>query len=164
MFDNYYLPYSPSGVKQITSVVGNYDLLEFEKEGYLDAPAIPGLEEYAEPGILGKDGKIIPNTAKARGPRQITSLGAIYDLLEHKEAVLLPIMPGHKMPAIGGWQNLTYEQTQTPHYQKLLNTAFSGSAIGVQLGNGIHAIDIDNDELANRCQSVFKRNTSYQRK
>ncbi len=81
----------------------------------------------------------------------------IYDLLEHKEAVLLPIRPGTKAPAPSGWQKLQYEETQTNEYLSQLEQSFRNSAIGVQLGNGIYAIDVDSDELANQFLEVNPR-------
>src|ERR1700730_10177568 len=74
----------------------------------------------------------------------------IYDkLLENERAVLLPIQAGEKCPAIGrGWQKTQYEDTQTPEYRAQIKHAFNNTAIGVLLGNGIYAIDVDSDELA----------------
>jgi len=81
----------------------------------------------------------------------------IYDLLEHKEAVLLPIRPGSKAPASSGWQRLQYEETQTNEHLSQLEQSFRNSAIGVQLGNGIFAIDVDSDELADQFIEVNPR-------
>jgi Bifunctional DNA primase/polymerase, N-terminal len=83
----------------------------------------------------------------------------IYDkLLEHERAVLLPIKPGEKRPAVGrGWDKTKYEDTQTPEYRAQLEYAFNNAAVGVLPGNGIYAIDVDSDELANEFLSANPR-------
>ena len=77
------------------------------------------------------------------------SVAHLPTLLDHREAVLLPTQSGSKRPLISKWQKVRFEQTQESEYRAMLEAAFNRSAIGVQLGNGIHAIDVDNDELAN---------------
>jgi hypothetical protein len=84
------------------------------------------------------------------GYRVNVQLANIYDLLNHREAVLLPIKEGEKAPDLNGWQKKTFADTQTERYQKDLLYAFHNTAIGVQLGNGVHAIDVDNDDLADQ--------------
>jgi hypothetical protein len=75
----------------------------------------------------------------------------IYDkLLEHERAVLLPIQSGTKRPSISEWQKVKFEDTQAAEYRAMLEAAFNKAAIGVQLGNGIFAIDVDNDDLADK--------------
>ena len=60
--------------------------------------------------------------------------------------VLLPLPLGEKKPLKEGWQKTTFEETQTSEYQKELLEAFiRGGNIGVLLGNGLCAIDIDDD-------------------
>jgi hypothetical protein len=78
----------------------------------------------------------------------------IYELLEHEEAVLLPIQSGSKRPSISEWQKVKFEDTQAAEYRAMLEAAFNKAAIGVQLGNGIYAIDVDNDELADQFLAV----------
>lgn len=79
------------------------------------------------------------------------------DVLEHLrellgQTVLLPIPLGKKGPTFRGWQNTTLADTQTPAYQRRLAGCMArGGNIGVLLGPAsadLHAIDIDDDELA----------------
>jgi hypothetical protein len=86
--------------------------------------------------------------AYTSGYRVKATLVNFYDLLNHKETVLLPIKEDSKAPEIKNWQKLTYADTQVERYQRALDYALHNTAIGVQLGNGIHAIDVDSDELA----------------
>src|SRR5271165_4335291 len=76
-------------------------------------------------------------------------LAHLYDLLGR--VVLLPIPKGEKGPTIPGWQKLTFEDTQTPQYQKMLETrGVRGGNIGALLGpvsDGLFSIDIDQDVL-----------------
>jgi Bifunctional DNA primase/polymerase, N-terminal len=78
-------------------------------------------------------------------------------LLDYREAVLLPIQSGSKRPSISEWQKLKFEETQTSEHQAMLLAAFNNAAVGVQLGNGIYAIDVDNDELAGQFLAVNPR-------
>lgn len=60
--------------------------------------------------------------------------------------VLLPIPKAQKGPRINGWQKLTFEATQTPEFQALLQAADNiGLLLGVASGN---IIDIDLDSAA----------------
>jgi hypothetical protein len=81
-------------------------------------------------------------------PEQI--LAHLYHLLGR--VVLLPIPLKTKGPRINGWQKLTFADTQTPEYQRmLLECVKRGGNIGVLLGpasNHLKTIDIDDDELA----------------
>jgi Bifunctional DNA primase/polymerase, N-terminal len=65
------------------------------------------------------------------------------------KAVLLPLPLATKRPTIKGWQNITYEQTQAPDYQKQLVAAIArGGNIGVRLGplsGGLCTFDVDRE-------------------
>jgi hypothetical protein len=56
--------------------------------------------------------------------------------------VLLYIDQGQKAPLIAGWQTLSFEYTQSPSYQNELG---SHPNTGVLLGDGLVAIDFDDD-------------------
>ncbi|MDB4781940.1 bifunctional DNA primase/polymerase [Akkermansiaceae bacterium] len=63
-----------------------------------------------------------------------------------RNAVLLPIREGTKATMVKGWPEKTFEDTQIPSYQNLLEGA---SAIGVSLGapsGGLCSIDFDCEE------------------
>jgi hypothetical protein len=73
-----------------------------------------------------------------------TTLDHLYQLLG--EAVLLPIPIGKKSPISQAWQRITFDETQTPEYQKELRVCVDrGGNIGVKLGSGLVAVDIDDD-------------------
>jgi AAA domain-containing protein/bifunctional DNA primase/polymerase-like protein len=74
------------------------------------------------------------------------------DILEHLydqlgKVVILPIPLGKKGPVFKGWQDVTYEDTQTEQYQRALKEAIKrGGNLGVLLGeasNGLRTIDFD---------------------
>jgi hypothetical protein len=61
-------------------------------------------------------------------------------------AVLLPIPLGTKIPDWKGWQQTTFEQTQTPEYRaRLIEALRRGGNLGVLLGEGLISIDVDDD-------------------
>jgi AAA domain/Bifunctional DNA primase/polymerase, N-terminal len=79
------------------------------------------------------------------------------DVIEHLysllgRAVLLPIPLGQKKPHLKAWQTITFEASQSVEYQQELSVCVArGGNIGVLLGPAsadLHAIDIDDDELA----------------
>src|SRR5260221_2540772 len=76
-------------------------------------------------------------------------LAHLYQLLGR--VVLLPIPKGQKGPRIKGWQNLSFEDTQTLQYQKKLQACqSSGGNIGALLGpasDNLQTVDVDDDEL-----------------
>lgn len=64
-------------------------------------------------------------------------------------AVLLPIPFGKKEPVFPDWQLTTFERTQEPDYQEMLNVAVARKGnIGVRLTAGLVSLDIDGDTWA----------------
>jgi hypothetical protein len=61
--------------------------------------------------------------------------------------VLLPMPLGTKHPDWKGWEQTTFEETQTPGYQAWLYQAIArGGNVGVRLTDGLVSIDIDSDD------------------
>jgi hypothetical protein len=76
-------------------------------------------------------------------------LQSLYGLFN--KPVLIPIPRGQKKPVLLRWQNITYEDTLKPEYQKTLIDAIErGGNLGIRLGvesGRLFALDIDDDGL-----------------
>jgi len=95
-------------------------------------------------------------TAK-RSPPPNDILASLYSLLNG--SVLLPIPRGKKKPTLSRWQNITYEDTQKPEYQKMLLIAIErGGNIGILLGpksGRLLALDIDDDQIVEELLNLY---------
>src|SRR5260370_41429183 len=81
-------------------------------------------------------------------------LATLYSWLGPR-TVLLPIPLGTKKPDWTGWQQTTFEQTQTAEYQARLIAAITrGGNIGVLLINVLVSIDIDADKLVDEFLAI----------
>jgi len=70
----------------------------------------------------------------------------LFDLLGCPHAVLLPIRRGTKAAMVKGWPDLTFDDTQSESYQRLLKNAGS---VAVSLGSpsgGVCSIDFDDED------------------
>jgi hypothetical protein len=109
----------------------------------------PGLEnaQYTFYGTAYPDARTMGMTDKE-------ILATLYSWLGPR-TVLLPIPLGTKKPDWTGWQQTTFEQTQTPEYQARLIAAITrGGNIGVLLINGLVSIDIDADKLVDEFLAI----------